>query len=57
MENDMKQDYFYKKCKCGEELKVPREYPGKDVIRLYQITCTKGCKTHTFDYVFMRWWR
>ena len=58
MENEMKQEYFVKMCeRCGTEIKAPKECPEECVFGFYQVTCPRECKTHTFDYGSMKWWR
>ena len=55
----MKNDYIVKQCeRCGEEIKVPREYPEIDyILKWYQVACPNNCKGHTFDYHRMKWLR
>ncbi|MCH7517981.1 MAG: hypothetical protein IH964_03020 [Candidatus Dadabacteria bacterium] len=54
----MNNEFITKQCeRCGAEVKVPREYPEVDyLLKWYQVTCENNCsKTHTFNYVRMKW--
>ena len=54
----MKNDFITKNCeRCGAEVRVPLEYPDVDyILKWYQVTCENNCsKTHTFNYVRMKW--
>lgn len=55
----MKDEFIRKNCeRCGEEVKVPKEYPGNDnFLRLIQVTCPNNHKSFTYDYDRMKWWR
>ena len=55
----MNNDFITKQCeRCGEEVRVPREYPGNDnLLRIVQVPCPNNHKSYTYDYDRMKWWR
>jgi len=55
----MENDFITKQCeRCDEEIRLPGKYTEtSNIAKLCQVNCTNGCKTHTFDFLSMKWWR